>query len=492
MRVRLVGLVAVFGAGLALTGNLAGCSTGSVAAPSYGAPSGGTQTQAAGVTFHKDVEPIVQKNCQKCHVAGGIAPFALTTYDDAKAAASEMVDATSKRIMPPWGAFSSPDCAPTHGFQEDLRLSDADIKTIADWEAAGSPEGDPKDAPPPLAAAATGLANASQSLVPDQKYTLTASSDQFRCFILDPKITKTTYMNGTNVVAGNPQIVHHALIFADPNRESLALAEPGTNQYDCFGGPGISAPSLVAAWAPGGVPQEYPSNVGMEIAPGTLFVMQVHYHPHATVTNNDDATTFQIRYVDKKPDYTLLTELIGNFEGPFGSAPGDGLLPGPDDPPSGPAFDIPAGAKGHTEEMQFTIPTQVNGLPLPPLYVYSVAAHEHYVGTEETIKIEHTPGFLSSIPGSQADECLLNVPQWDFNWQRFYAYESGGTIEDLPRVGGGDKLRIKCTYDNTLDNPLLAASLHERQMSQPVDVKLGETTLDEMCLGAFSLVYKTP
>ena len=56
----------------------------------------------------------------------------------------------------------------------------------------------------------------------------------------------------------------------------------------------------------------------------------------------------------------------------------------------------------------------------------------------------------------------------------------------------GDKLKIKCTYDNTMQNPLLAESLHERQMNAPVDVKLGETTLDEMCLGGFALVYKNP
>lgn len=490
--VRATGLRALAAAGVAafaFAGNLAGCSTGSVASPNYES----TGTSAA-ITFHKDVEPILQKNCQGCHVTGGIAPFALMTYADAKSAASEMVTATTTREMPPWGAYSAPDCTPTHGFQDDLRLAQKDIDTISAWQAAGAPEGNPSDAPkgpPPTKAGA--LANLSQSLTPDTSYNLTASTDQFRCFILDPKITKTTYMNGSFVIAGNPQIVHHALVFADPNRESLALATDGSNQYDCFGGPGISSPSLMAAWAPGAVPQDFPSDVGMAISPGTLFIMQVHYHPHATVTNTSDQTTFQIRYLDAPPAYTLLPELIGNFDQPLSDVGGfkAGLLPGPDDPPSGPEFMIPANSKGHTEEMEFDVPSSVGGgVPLPDLYLYSVASHEHYVGTEQQITIEHTADFLATTPGAQKDECLLNVPAWNFNWQRFYAYQYDGTIEHLPRIGPGDKLRIKCTYDNTLDNPLLAESLHERQMAQPVDVRLGETTLDEMCLGGFALVYK--
>ncbi|MGH7282155.1 MAG: hypothetical protein ACRELY_11565, partial [Polyangiaceae bacterium] len=348
MRLRFAGLAAAGIAAFVFAGDLTGCSTGSVASPDYES----TSTAGSSVTFHKDVEPILQKNCQGCHVTGGIAPFALMTYEDAKTAAGEMVVATSTRLMPPWGAYSSPDCTPTHGFQDDLRLSQRDIDTISAWEAAGSPEGDPNDAPkgPPPAKAGS-LPNLSQALTPATPYNLTASTDQFRCFILDPQITKTVYMNGTFMIAGNPQIVHHALVFADPNRESLALAMDGSNQYDCFGGPGISSPSLVAAWAPGAVPQEFPSNVGMAITPGTLLVMQVHYHPHATVTNTTDQTTFQIRYVDTPPAYTLLTQLIGNFDQPVSDIGGGfqgGLLPGPDDPPSGPEFLIPAGSKGHT------------------------------------------------------------------------------------------------------------------------------------------------
>ena len=35
----------------------------------------------ASVTFHKDVVPILQKNCQTCHRPGQIAPMSFLSYD---------------------------------------------------------------------------------------------------------------------------------------------------------------------------------------------------------------------------------------------------------------------------------------------------------------------------------------------------------------------------------------------------------------------------
>ena len=44
------------------------------------------QTQAQGqVTFTKDIAPILQRSCQNCHRPnGGLAPMALTTYEEVR------------------------------------------------------------------------------------------------------------------------------------------------------------------------------------------------------------------------------------------------------------------------------------------------------------------------------------------------------------------------------------------------------------------------
>jgi len=47
---------------------------------------------------------------------------------------------------------------------------------------------------------------------------------------------------------------------------------------------------------------------------------------------------------------------------------------------------------------------------------------------------------------------------------------------------------MRCTYDNTLDNPDVRRALAEQGLDEPIDVHLGEEALDEMCLGLFGIL----
>ena len=44
----------------------------------------GCASAAPSVTFHKDVEPILQQHCQECHRPGEIGPMPLLSYDQAR------------------------------------------------------------------------------------------------------------------------------------------------------------------------------------------------------------------------------------------------------------------------------------------------------------------------------------------------------------------------------------------------------------------------
>ncbi|MBI5609609.1 MAG: hypothetical protein HY902_12120, partial [Deltaproteobacteria bacterium] len=85
-------------------------------------------------------------------------------------------------------------------------------------------------------------------------------------------------------------------------------------------------------------------------------------------------------------------------------------------------------------------------------------------------------------------ECLVETPQWDFDWQRIYVYDA--PIDQLPTLGAGDRLRMRCTYDNSMGNPAVVSALKDQGKSQPQDVWLGEQTLDEMCLAVVQILYK--
>ena len=358
-------------------------------------------------------------------------------------------------------------------WKDDLRLTDKEIATLDAWHTGGDLEGNPKDAPPPRTGVPSADLAGATSLATATPFAVTSTSDTFRCFVLDPMLTTTKYLNATNFVPTNKTVVHHALAFAIPPG-----ATTPSDDYECFGGPNVTGASLVAAWAPGGVPNEYPADVGLPLPAGTKFVMQVHYHPHANATKDPDATKFQFRTTDVAPTYEARTALIGNFKNAVGpTTAGIGLEPGPDDPASGPEFMIPAGKSAHVETMRFQMPP-IPGATTPTVWILGVGAHMHLSGHDE--KITLTRGGTAS--------CLMQEPAWNFNWQRGYQYDA--PIESLPTLATGDVIEVRCTYDNTLNNTALASALKESGISQPKDITLGESTTDEMCLGAFTFVYK--
>lgn len=464
---------------LSSVATLTACSSGP--GTSSGSTNEGTGAgSAASPTFHKDVEPILQKSCQVCHAPGRIAPFGLLAYADAKAVADSIVAHTADRSMPPWGATSTDECKPRFGFRDDKRLSEAEIATLKAWRDGGAPEGDPKDAPPPRdLSTPDGLPGVELTVEPTKPFTASGGKDQFRCFVIDPKLTTDSFLNGAHFIAGNAKVVHHAIMFLDTKGESLAKAD-ADGGYDCFGGPDLSDTALLAAWAPGAMPNELAPNIGIPIPANSKLVMQVHYHPAGGPVTSD-STKFQMRFTKGLPEYIGLVALIGNFSNQLPN--GDGLLPGPDDGKDV-EFMIPAGAKGHTETMKFTVPTNNDGTPLKDIKVYAASTHMHYVGTDMMVSVDR-PAPTAEAP---AHECLVQTPKWDFNWQRQYYYDAA--IASLPSLSSGDVLNFRCTYDNSLENPFVKRALFEQNLSAPRDVRLGETTLDEMCLGNLLLLLK--
>jgi hypothetical protein len=101
------------------------------------------------VTFTRDIAPILQRSCERCHRPDGVAPMALVTYGDVRPWARAIRQRTSigphAGVMPPWYIEKN---IGIQRYKDDPSLSDAEIATIARWVDSGAPEGDPKDMPP--------------------------------------------------------------------------------------------------------------------------------------------------------------------------------------------------------------------------------------------------------------------------------------------------------------------------------------------------------
>src|SRR5204863_7662450 len=103
------------------------------------------------VNFTKHIAPILQRSCEKCHRADGVAPMSLQTYDEVRPWARAIKLRTGigpkAGVMPPWYVEKN---IGIQAYKDDPSLSAQEIAKIARWADNGTPRGNPADMPPPL------------------------------------------------------------------------------------------------------------------------------------------------------------------------------------------------------------------------------------------------------------------------------------------------------------------------------------------------------
>jgi len=178
----------------------------------------------APVTFTKDVLPILQKNCQSCHRPGQIAPMSLLTYQDSRPWARSIKGKVESRQMPPW--FADPE----HGrFANDRSLSQHDIETIAKWVDGGTPQGDEKDAPPPIDWPADGWQIKPDVVVRGPEFRVPAHAPQdvveWTTFLIPSGFTKDTWITSLEIKPSVLPVTHHMCFTFQPHRPDVKYYE---------------------------------------------------------------------------------------------------------------------------------------------------------------------------------------------------------------------------------------------------------------------------
>jgi hypothetical protein len=386
-----------------------------------------------GPTFNKEVSRILQANCDSCHHPGDIGPFSLMTYRDAFPHAQAIKSMTQTRQMPPWKP--SLDC----GNIADARvLSNDEIDTLAKWADAGAPEGNAADLPAPLTfEGGWSLGQPDAVLSNSTPYTPPAVGDMYRCFTMPTNLIEDQYVSAIDVRPGDRQTVHHVIAFIDTTGESRALdeADPAPG-YQCFGGPGFAITNLDASalggWAPGYRPVMLPEEVALLLPKASRVVLQVHYHAHGSAPQPDQ-TQIGIYYAKKKP--ARLLRVLPLINRTFTLAPND------------------SNARVTAE---FKLPV----FPAINAHAWLIAPHMHLLGRK--MRVEAT-----SVTG--AKQCLINIQDWDFNWQGMYRYK------DPVPLAAGTTLALEAFYDNSTMN-------WRNPNTPPKPVSWGEATTDEMCI----------
>jgi hypothetical protein len=264
---------------------IAGCRGTSVGGPDGSTGSDGGLPDGGSYTWYRDVLPIVQAHCQQCHVANGIAPFPLLTYQDGSSHAALISYALETGLMPPWKP--APGC---QSFLGDRSIPQTMTDILVSWANSGAPAGNPADAPPPLDAGLPGLPQVSVELDAGVDYTPTTLNgpDDYHCSILETGLTQTTDVIGVNIKPGQSSLVHHVILFQ--TTAARAHQAEGNNPgqgWTCFGSPGTGDFNMIGGWVPGSPAQVFPAGTGIPLLAGNVIVLQVHYNMSAAAPQPD-------------------------------------------------------------------------------------------------------------------------------------------------------------------------------------------------------------
>jgi mono/diheme cytochrome c family protein len=402
-------------------------------------------------TYNKEIAPIVYSRCSTCHHAGQVAPFPLLTYADMKKRGPQVAAVTKSKYMPPWKAFG--DCS----FRDNRSLTDAQIATINRWVEGGMPEGKAADLPPAPKFTAGWLLGPPDLVVkmPKAFHVPADGPDIYRNFVLPLNLPNDVWVRAIDFEPGRRTVVHHSLFFYDATgsaRKKDGLdGQPGISggMGAVFGGAGGGRGGLLSllqkegggqkggspigslgGWAVGAQPVEMPDNLAYYVPKDADLILSTHFHP--TGKPEDEQSSVGLYFAKKPPTKQFAGVQMPPFFGVFSG------------------IDIPAGTKNYTIVDSFTLPVDVKA--------FGVTAHAHYLAHEMTL--------TATLPDGRK-KTLLEIPDWDFNWQDQYVYKQD---EPLPK---GTVLHTRLIYDNTAQNP-------RNPSSPPKHVKWGEQTTDEM------------
>jgi hypothetical protein len=451
--------------------------------------------------YYEHVQPILEKACLGCHVAGEIAPFSLETPEAAVQRARDIQLAVQAKRMPPWLPAEN-----SLKFVGERRLSDEEIAILANWSWAGAPLGKkpatsvPRQAPAPLQPDLLLDTGREFSTRPDL-------SDEWRCFLLEPKLTRQRFMTAFNIRASNPRLVHHVGLFqvtagGIAQAKQLEGKSDGRGGYPCLGSAGVESRGigLIGFWLPGNGAVRFPENTGIRLEPADGLVLQVHYN--TLNGQGSDRTRAELVFapIANPPKQPIsLGAFISQPE-----IPCVGAYPNASTDPCNRDYAYDEQSKLETLTFGEQGKLLAGGLRLGVILqqcggklsdytsgsdgISSASCVQRLIAPENTAQsgkrqlrfvLPHMH-FLASqyklelLRGGNA-QTILEIPRWDFHWQNGYFLAEPLVLQ------AGDQLRHTCVFDNRPENQPFVNGVQR----QPQYVVWGERSFDEMCVSVY-------
>ncbi len=382
-------------------------------------------TSPVAVTYHRDVARILQQHCVSCHQPGGVAPFALDSLAAVRDRTRVVRRVLEERTMPPWFAAPPPPGTPAP-WAHDRSLPERDRADLLAWlGSADRPEGDPKDAPLPRRAPTGWTIGKPDLVVPlSRAYAIPAGGVMpYQFDIVTTTLTEDRWVSAYEILPSARDVVHHVLVNVHAPGGPVRDHEEGATGY-------------WAVYVPGNGAHIYPEGFARRLPAGSRVSFQIHYTPSGRPVQ--ERLQLGLVFAKVPPRYEVRT------------------LPIPDRD-----LRIPPGAAHHVETASRRLPYD---LPL-----LSLMAHLHVRGKAFRFELLSPDG---------APEVLLDLPQYDFNWQLRYDLRQPRL---LPR---GSTVRVTAVFDNSAGNPA--------NPDPTRTVRWGPQTSDEMLIGYLEYFVPIP
>jgi polyisoprenoid-binding protein YceI len=459
----------------------------------------------SGGAFAGEVQPILEQNCVSCHTTGGPGwdTLAFDTAQDVAEIAEDIALVTEVRFMPPWlPGGDSP------AFEHDWSLSDDEISTLGAWAA----EGGGLDVAPD-----TPLVASNQAIIPIEEDQIISQrdgdyigllhddgtpvrKDDYRCQVHEVEDPEGdgTWIDGYEFRPDETTVVHHSIMYTadevameEINNRSGEDGRPG---WTCYGTSNINSGTVrsIGGWAPGQSPTTYPEGYGLFIPPGSVIVNQIHYHfDHDAPPDNswiildetDPADVPDLTHISGStyltpaevpctPEEEAITaERTATIDGYIDLCIRANVIEDIREKYDDFATFIPnalirgcGGTVDDYDDLDGSIGySSCDMNARNPGTIYTVLGHMHEFGHAYRMTLN---------PDTPEEMVLLDIPNWDFEWQLNY-----DLVEDV-RIDRSDVIRFECWWDRDRVN-----------LEEPRYVTWNEGTLDEMC---FSAVWVLP
>tara|TARA_R110002167_G_scaffold344363_2_gene553774 strand:- start:23402 stop:25099 length:1698 start_codon:yes stop_codon:yes gene_type:complete len=378
---------------------------------------------SAGVSYSRDVAPILADNCATCHREGGIAPFSMDSHAMVQGWSPMIREVLMTKRMPP-GQID-----PHVGkFSNDYVLAVEEQQKIVQWIEAGAQKDGDIDPLAELTWPATKWALGEPDLivkVPPQSIPATGILDYITVEVpID--IDRDRWVRASQYIPGDRTVLHHTL---------NDLVPPGATGRRGFLGGGDPNQANITAYIPGAEPAIEPPNTGGLLQAGSTLRLQLHY----TTTGKEtvDASEIGVWFY---PDDEIPTERMSGQCACIFPMGWTNITP----------FDP-------NFELRQSVTLKEDA------YMQSFLPHMHFRGKSMRFNAHYPDG---------SEQELINIANYNYNWQISYK------LEEPILMPAGTRIEAIGHYDNSTQN--------KANPDPSRSVPWGDQSWDEMFFGAMS------